>query len=220
MFSCIIPTMWKIDNLKYELKKLNENKNIKEIILINNDVYNTPEWFNFSDYSKLCEIKLQNNIFINPAWNLGVINSSCENLMIHSDDMISNYKFLDEIDKKIRNEDCLIGIGETCYIKNNDKYFFENMNDQIRPMGWGATMFLRKSSYKALPFKIWNGDDLLIKLFKKRKKSIYKLQNADMSNSIIAGTEGLPEFEIQIKEDGFLNEPKNIKILTEWFANV
>ena len=89
MISVIIPTIWKI-NFHEELIKLNSNDTVGQITLINNDYKNTPTWFNFPDYPKLTELRPQKNIFVNPAWNAGVAISYHENVMIHSDDMVSN----------------------------------------------------------------------------------------------------------------------------------
>lgn len=197
MISVVLPTIWKM-NFHEELIKLNANDVVGEIFLINNDHINTPTWFNFSDYSKLVEIKPQQNIFVNPSWNIGVSVASFNNLMIHSDDMVSSYNFLKDMDHKLNNEDCIIGIGETCYKPNDDNYFLEAIDN--RNFAWGCIMFLRKSSYKMLPYRLWHGDDLLVELFKHKNKPRYKIENANMSNSKISTTIDLPEFEWKWQE--------------------
>jgi len=208
MISVVLPTMWKV-NFQEELNKLNSNDTVGEIILINNDHENTPVWFKLSDYSKLIEVKPQENIFVNPSWNLGVSMSSCDHIMIHNDDIVSNYKFLKDLDDKLSNEDCLIGIGDTCYQPNDDNYFIEAIDNTN--FAWGCSIYLRKSSYKKLPYKIWYGDYMLHGRFKTKNKTVYRIQNANMSHSKISTTADLPEFDWKSQEshnnfDGIRNE--------------
>ena len=86
MYSVIIPTLWKqnTDLFKEVLVDLGSIDDVKEIILIDNDpafdsnikqeVLNTT--------SKLIHLQMQENIFVNPAWNLGVKHSTQPYLVI------------------------------------------------------------------------------------------------------------------------------------------
>lgn len=165
--------MWKI-NFKDQLQLLTKLSLVKEILIINNDKNTTPDWFLTLNDDKLIEVRPQSNIFVNPAWNLGVRLAKCDHIFLNSDDVIVNsYDFISHIYEKISNEDCLIGCSESCYtytLPDNPLIIDEVGN---RPYGYGCMFFFPKKSFKPLPeqFKIWYGDDFLFQIFKSKNKA-------------------------------------------------
>lgn len=177
MFSVIIPTLWKCD-FKNELDKFQQSQFVQEIILIDNDPKNVPEWFNYKNYSKLICIAPYENLFVNPSWNLGVRASKSEHIMLFSDDVvISSCDFLPICDEKLKQENCLIGCSPNCFKLDTTQNIQIVDQHGIRPFGFGCIMMLRKNSYKEIPemFKIWQGDDLLFHLFKTKNVNGVKL---------------------------------------------
>jgi hypothetical protein len=218
MFSVILPTLWKI-NFNQELEKLNSSSSVGEIILINNDKNNTPEWFKETNYDKLREIKPFSNVFVNPAWNMGAKLARYENIILHSDDVVSNsYEFLNEVDDTLRKDDCIIGIDKSCF--NNPyeigKIEYNDISNVDRDLGFGCMMFLRTSSYKSIPteYLIWRGDDFLIDLFKHKSKKVLTIQNINMVNSKIAVSSDLPEFNWKEQKEG--PKDKYLRYLEEY----
>lgn len=202
MFSVIIPTLWKVNFLE-EIKKLNNHSLVGEIIIINNSYKDTPS--DLEMYDKVRMYVPSKNIFVNPAWNIGVKLSKFDLLMIHNDDIISDYEHLEQIQTKLEKEDCLIGIDPSCYSKKVDietPVLFEftagdcNVGDwTCVPWGWGCSMYMRKNSYRDLFCDVWFGDDLLINRFKNQNKNIYAIQNANLSGSKISQSVSVLENE-------------------------
>ena len=214
MISVILPTLWRLD-FQEQLSKLHESKNVGEILLINNDRVNTPSWFNPDQYLKLIEIIPHSNIFVNPAWNLGVRMSRYEHIMLQSDDVVSiNYDFLEEIDQELIDDDCLIGVGRSCYDvmlslhNNNQKIKFNDISNNSRDLGFGCMMFFRKDSHKPIPkeYLIWRGDDFMIDRFKHMNKKIKTIINLSLAGTRMSVTVDLPEFSWKEEKEGSVDK--------------
>ena len=81
-FSVIIPTMWKSDLILEMLPIYEKTKRIKEVIIIDNDTDKTPD---FRPYKKVLHVPQSQNIFVNPAWNLGVALANHEIILANDD---------------------------------------------------------------------------------------------------------------------------------------
>ena len=79
-FSVIIPTMWKCDLIFKLLPILEASDFVGEILLIDNDKSNRPP--QITNTTKLRIIEQEQNIYVNPAWNLGVELSNYPNICI------------------------------------------------------------------------------------------------------------------------------------------
>ena len=77
MFSVIIPTMWRSMRLLGMLHRLYNSDDVDEIILIDND---KDSRFSFEN-KKIKILEQDENIFVNPAWNLGVKEAKNERYM-------------------------------------------------------------------------------------------------------------------------------------------
>lgn len=168
MFSVILPTLWKLD-YRQELQKIHDSTFVGELILINNDRKNTPDWFSEMHLPKMIEVKPDENIFVNPAWNLGVRMAKYEHCLLFSDDVVvDSYEFLEQTDEYLKNNDTIIGCSEQCY--KVDKTGDFGIVDQVgsRPYGYGCIMAFRKESYRPIPeiYKIWYGDNLMYTRFR------------------------------------------------------
>lgn len=216
MISVVLPTLWKV-KFDDQLNKLHESESVGEIILINNDRANTPSWYNSEKYSKLVEIIPHRNIFVNPAWNMGVRMAKYENIMLQSDDVVSiNYNFLTDIDNELQSNDCLIGVGKSCYavsVLNETEHNikFHDISNTVRDMGFGCMMFFKKNSYKPIPeeYLIWRGDDLLIDLFKHKNKKIQTIINLPLAGTKFSLTADLPEFSWKQAKEGSVDKYNN-----------
>ena len=69
-FSVVIPTMWYSDKTHRNLVNLNDCDEVGEIILIDNNTPLKPDYIDNLD--KVRYLPQKENIFVNPAWNLGV----------------------------------------------------------------------------------------------------------------------------------------------------
>ena len=113
-YSVIIPTLWRcnLEDFYNTLRIFCGEPQIKEIILIDNDItFKQTIKQNILNISyKIKYYPQQENIYVNPSWNLGVSKSSGEHLMIVNDDFhITSKKTLKNILKTHQdNKDILI----------------------------------------------------------------------------------------------------------------
>lgn len=168
MFSVILPTLWKLE-YREELQKIHDSPTVGELILINNDRKSTPDWFVQMHLPKLIEVRPDENIFVNPAWNLGVRMAKYEHCLLFSDDVVvDSYDFLKQTDEYLKDKDVVIGCSEECYKINTTEDF--KIIDQVgnRPFGYGCIMVFRKESYRPIPeiYKIWYGDNLMYRRYR------------------------------------------------------
>jgi glycosyltransferase involved in cell wall biosynthesis len=159
-FSVIIPTLWKSDRIYKLLSDLNTCEQVGEIILIDNSNEYAEKIKTIP--SKVKIVPRDQNMYVNPAWNLGVSLSKFNNLCISNDDInfdTSVFHFIkDHIDSGI--------VGQST---SNYRTFPSSMNFKVekiqeRPSGWGCLLFLKKSNWVSIPekLKIACGDDFLM----------------------------------------------------------
>ena len=99
-FSVIIPTIWVGINLPEMLKRLYECEQIGEVILINNAKDKTPD---FERHEKLVYVEPNQNIFVNPAWNMGVRLAKYNYIINTQDDVLFNVNNLVRFINHIEN---------------------------------------------------------------------------------------------------------------------
>jgi hypothetical protein len=160
MFSVIIPTIWVpgIDSVYSLLEKISKCENIKEIILINN----APDIHSDINIEKVIELKF-NNIYVNPAWNIGVKNSNSNLICIMNDDIDFNLDIFHFINEQLENPEVkILGASKLSYSRTEDEQWtIEKVS--IRNRGWGCLIFLKKENYFEIPddLRIHFGDDII-----------------------------------------------------------
>jgi hypothetical protein len=87
LFSVILPTMWRVEEIIQDLKQLEQCNFVGEIILINNSIKDTPSDFDVSSFSKIIELIPPSNLYINPSWNLGIRMSKFDKVSNNLDQM-------------------------------------------------------------------------------------------------------------------------------------
>lgn len=141
-FSVIIPTLWKSDRIYKLLSDLNTCEQVGEIILIDNSNEYAEKIKTIP--SKVKIVPRDQNMYVNPAWNLGVSLSKFNNLCISNDDInfdTSVFHFIkDHIDSGI--------VGQST---SNYRTFPSSMNFKVekiqeRPSGWGCLLFLKNQT--------------------------------------------------------------------------
>lgn len=159
-FSVVIPTMWRSEYIQELLKRYEECELVSEIILIDNDTNNTPSWFEPNTYQKLRLYPQNSNIFVNPAWNLGVDLSSNEMIVISNDDILFNP---DNILGYIGSAGDWESVGMHKHnFKDKVKQDEPRLIDELSiGLGWGCLLFVKKSKWVPIPneLKIWFGDN-------------------------------------------------------------
>ena len=178
MISVIIPTMWKAPHIMYMLPMLEEHHLIGEILIIDNDTSKTnPE---IHKYSKVVHLPQAENIYVNPAWNLGFKLAKNDKLCFLNDDVIFNTDCLEFVHKNIIPEKGTLGFSEMSYcgfapetfntIKSTglgSEVYLEPTNIYVNHETsgmphtyYGCCWFIHKSRYFKVPdeFKIYYGD--------------------------------------------------------------
>jgi hypothetical protein len=141
------------------LKDLDASDYIEEIIIIDNDTSKCP---GLSDISKLIYLPQKENIYVNPAWNLGVETSSCDYVCILNDDI--SFDVYAAFKAAIRN----FKMGHTLIGLHQLSYECIDLSRAASPFyGFGCCMFLDKSDWTPIPdqLKIWYGDDWMTNTF-------------------------------------------------------
>jgi hypothetical protein len=156
-YSVIIPTLWYSRKIYRQIEIYDNSTFIDEILIIDND----PKQRRDIHSSKIRFIPQKENIYVNPAWNLGVKEAKNDWVIIANDDI--NVCRLSELLVAAENTNYdLIGADiERCKL-DSDITFKEHGSEEERPWGWGCLLIVNKNSYIPIPetLKIWCGDDL------------------------------------------------------------
>ena len=199
--SAIIPTLWKAKEFTDHLVDvLIEDKSVGEIIIIDN----APTDF-FYDNEKVVTLRQEENIYVNPSWNLGVEESYYDKFIIFNDDIIIPYNFVSQLESMLTPDKGIIGIDERGVIKipnfDSKNITFLDRKIDLKPIkkrcwGFGITLAGHRKSYYKIPenIRIWYGDDYLIQMNSKDFKVNYIVDDLPIF-TMMSATSDLEEFE-------------------------
>lgn len=176
--SVIIPTIWKANNyLRQSLQDLDKEYLVEEIIVINNNKEETPNWIKQNKKVKL--IDPGERLYFNKSVNLGV--DLCKNdicCALNDDVIIINRNIFKYISEQLKHESGAIFIS-----KNSINAHGVNLSIELKKIsgiehGNGMLFFLRKSSFVKIPEKIvhHHGDGFIAAINKLQKKQNYTIQ--------------------------------------------
>ena len=161
-YSIIIPTLWKSNRTDKLLKDLEECEYVDEIIVIDNSsIYETDRTI-----GKIRMVSKGENIYVNPAWNLGIELAKNECIALCNDDINFNPNIFGVIDESILTYVGIIGMGEGNYKDEIDKEkgsYIDIWEPGVNDWGWGCLILLKKSHWLPIPneIKIWYGDNII-----------------------------------------------------------
>ena len=199
--SAIIPTLWKAKEFTDHLVDvLVEDKSVGEIIIIDN----APTDF-FYDNKKVVTLKQEENIYVNPSWNLGVEESDYDKFIIFNDDIIIPYNFVSQLENLLTPDKGIIGIDKPSVIKvadcSSENITFLDREIALksivmREWGFGIVMAGHKESYHKIPEKlrIWYGDDYLVQMNNEQGKVNYVIDDVPIF-TMMSATSDLEEFK-------------------------
>ena len=162
-YSVIIPTLWKSNRIGKLLFDLIKCEFVDEIILIDNGG-KFFEYFEALDKVKL--VQTGENIYVNPAWNLGVKLAKNNCVAILNDDINFDPNIFGVITEDVLSQYGIIGMGEGNYKEPIDEErgpFIDVWKSGINDWGWGCFIFLHKTYWINIPenIKIWYGDNFI-----------------------------------------------------------
>ena len=165
-YSVIIPTLWQSKRIHTLLRDLIESDSVGDIILIDNN----REYDNH--YSEpLPRVQLvqpDQNIYVNPAWNLGVGLSKFDCIALANDDINFNTKIFRALNSEMLLKYGFIGMGAENYKMESEQLDLnlEIWDHEVSDWGWGCLIFFHKSDWINIPdaLKIWYGDNFIKEL--------------------------------------------------------
>jgi hypothetical protein len=133
-----------------------------------------------ADDDDIILVKPSSNIFVNPAWNLGVAISKNDTICLLNDDISIN---LTALFNNIPTDYGMIGFDANRNLTqtvnaDNDIWDFEETS--CRSLGFGCMMVMPKEYYEMIPpeLQIYFGDDMLYWLNKDFfKRKVYNVKN-------------------------------------------
>lgn len=181
MFSVVIPTMWKSVRIWGMLHRLHHSDFVDEVIVIDNAKEDRP---NSQLYSKVRLIEQEENIFVNPAWNMGVKECKNENICILNDDVTFNVDEVFNVANLVLSDhptSCL-GVHPVGYRGYND--IPKVAEGSAIGEGWGCCIFLKKENWVDIPeqLKIWFGDNWIVQNHEKSFSVAFKI-STEMSTT-------------------------------------
>ena len=164
MFSVVIPTIWSIPSYTLDLVNLLVDcELIDDIIIIDNAVEKYSDNRIYHD-DKITYVGMPHNIFVNPAWNLGVNLAKNEHVIISNDDLVIEPTEILEFLLRESKEWDVVGLSPGAYEDTTcDTIHLTDVTK--RTYGWGCFMSVKKSKWVDIPtdMKIFYGDDFIIR---------------------------------------------------------
>ena len=211
LWSIVIPTLWRSDHTIRLLQELNQSPRVGEVILIDNSPEDCPSILKGIS-KKLVYLPQKENIYVNPAWNLGVRNAQYDLICICNDDIVFDTDVFHACGQELnRNEQAtIVGAHKNSYPRADSKV--------LRPIhfthghwigkGWGSLLFFSKSHWKNIPNEllIYSGDRYITTKFRNIKSILVEI-NGDSGVSSQS-----KEFSPILKRD-----QKNFDALTNHF---
>ena len=161
-YSVIIPTLWKSKRTDKLLKDLEDCIYIDEIIIIDNaSIYETDRTI-----GKIRMVSKGENIYVNPAWNLGIKIAKNDLVALINDDINFDTNVFGVIDEKILDTFGIVGMGEDNYKEQMDETkgpYLDVWKPGVNDWGWGCFIMLNKNNWIDIPdnIKIWYGDNII-----------------------------------------------------------
>lgn len=192
-FSVVIPTLQRSPMLADVVALFAGHHLVREVIIINN----AAPALGFGD-RKVRILDQDENIFVNPAWNLGVREARSPYLIISNDDLVFPPRLVDSALRRLGPRTGIIGPDKSCFLPGRDG------RARFRPTyelthAFGTLMFMARSSYVPVPdqLKIFFGDDWLF--YHQRRRNL--LLRGPRVVSPMSVTSGSPEFIQQMELD-------------------
>jgi hypothetical protein len=176
--------MWRYEPFVEFLTELVTCDQVDEIILINNDTAQTPQ-AQILSHEKIKTYAFGRNIFVNPAWNLGVHVSRNDSVCILNDDVKFDLGLFERVGAVLNEHTGVIGLcpglpefSQSAYTDSNIKISPWTGEDMY---GFGCLMFIHKSWWIDIPdgLSIFYGDNWIFDSCTIRNRTNYTISNIE-----------------------------------------
>lgn len=188
MFSAIVPTLQRSPHLIRVLDTFRSHDLVDEVIVINNAGPARP----LPDLGpKVRVLNPEENIYVNPAWNLGAAQAQSDFLVVSNDDVLFPRELIDGVARKLNPAGGVIGPHPSCLTARTSRPL------SFRPayhrrVPFGVLFFLARAAWVPIPddLLIWCGDDWI---FAQQHERNYTFTGPSLRTTP-ATTSGRPEF--------------------------
>jgi hypothetical protein len=183
MISIVMPTLWKGKFYKEMLPILSAHELVGEIIIIDNDPDNVDK--EIVSLKKIKYLPQKENIYVNPAWNLGVEVSSYDRICLYSDDVLFDPAVIDAVYPFMSEDKGITGFAFDSISENHQSLFRADWEiPQIVPTWtfhyrFGICMFMHKNSFHKISddYKIFYGDTHQFDVNSSLNRQNYRIEN-------------------------------------------
>jgi hypothetical protein len=183
MISIVMPTLWKGEFYKKMLPILSAHELVGEIIIIDNSPDNVDK--EILSLEKIKYLPQKENIFVNPAWNLGVEVSSYDRICLYSDDVLFDPAVIDAVYPFMSEDKGITGFSYESISENHQSLFRADWEiPQIVPTWtfhyrFGICMFMHKNSFHKISddYKIFYGDTHQFDVNSSLNRQNYRIEN-------------------------------------------
>ena len=185
MLTVVIPTMWRAPGIL--LQALNNyilSDIIDQIIIIDNDIQKTPNLWSELRHPKVQLLAMPQNIFVNPAWNMGVELAINDKICLANDDIIFDMRLINKIYDRIIPSNGVHGIiaGEPVFnqpLTTDGAINFIGWKPGDHIHSFGQLMFLHKENWEPIidGLNIYFGDDFIFHWHLYRGLTNYMIYN-------------------------------------------
>jgi hypothetical protein len=175
---------------------LNKSDQVSEILLIDNSP--SEKNVDLTKFKKVKHFSQEKNIYVNPAWNLGVNEASCELIALCNDDI--SFEVEETFNWIRKNENGLGCVGVHPESYTSDRELIGVTRDyHTSGGGWGCLIFCKKSNWIEIPedLKIGYGDDWIAKT----QRPHYSIKTKTKIDTEMSTSSKSPEFEAIINRD-------------------
>jgi FkbM family methyltransferase len=217
LYSVVIPTMWRVNDqfLKF-LNQLCGCEQVGEILLFDNDHQSAPS--TGLDHPKIKIFNIGKNIYVNPAWNLGVAESQFDRVCIVNDDVSFDLRLFEVLQDRVMDPNAGV-FGLFPGVPDFDQIPVTDGSIDILPWtgqhtyGFGCLMFINKQYWTPIPdgLDIYFGDNFIFDLNLFQNKTNYLIANMNFESGFAQTTsdrsitEGFLERERPIFEQAKAN---------------
>lgn len=157
-FSVVIPTLQRAAELNELVDRCALSPFVREVLVINN-ARPPLSWM----HPNVHVLQQDANIYVNPAWNLGVQLAEAKYLALLNDDILFDVDALFSIVRRYLRLPFVgvVGPNASCFNREFAGNVVARPIRGRRPHGYGVAMFMRRNNYQVVPdsLKIFYGDD-------------------------------------------------------------